>query len=314
MKIAMLFPGYGSQYIGMGKELYDEYSIIRSYFKQASDLLKIDCEKICFSNPDSVYPFEIIGQMKPNLKINTIDTAYFIIYSLACGIYDLLQKNNIAIDVVAGYDTGQYAAIFAGKGFSFSTGLILLKQYAQLYMKLLDSKYDILKVNGLTSTKLPEYLNNLTTIAAYQSRTQHLVSGTKEGIEQLRLKLKGAAGVTLYDEGVGLGLNSHLMDIVAGQFEQYVQKANIAHLSIPLISSVNGKSITDAQDVKQEIIHVINHPIHWDLVIDQLASVDAVVAIGSQANHLDLIKEKQPDKNVITINTPADIQALAKIA
>lgn len=300
MKIAILFPGYGSQHIGMGQDLYLEYPIVRARFQEASDHLGIDFAYLCFSSSD--------------VELKYIDNAYLSIFLLSSSLFDLLQQEGIEATALAGYDTGQYASLYASNGITFLEGLDILKKYAQLYIDLIDEHaYELLRINGLTDTKLPEYLDKRTFIAACLSRTQHLISGTQEGIADLYEKLKRASRATLYHEPLGLGLNSELMNPLLDTFIPYLKEIHFKELTMPLISNVNGKYITNDQQIKEEIIKLINNPLRWDKVVDALVDIDLVIGIGSQAVLLDLVTEKYPNKLNIAINTMQDIDKLKKL-
>lgn len=212
------------------------------YFKTASDYLDVDFKKLCFSSSPQ--------------ELNQIDTAYLSIYLISCITFKILSEHKIKIAYLAGYDTGQFAALFASDVIGFTQGLDLLNKYAQSYMALLkDTPYKIIKINGLTETKLPSFLDNRTAIASYQSRIQHLVSGTEQGITDLRLKLNNASGVTIYDTEIGLGLNSNFMDPVLEQFIPELRKITFNDPSIPLISNVDGSLITSGNSIKKKLLN-----------------------------------------------------------
>lgn len=300
MKIAVLFPGYGSQYVGMGKDFYKDFNSVRSLFKEASDYLDIDVAHVCFSAP---LP-----------ELNKIDKAYLSIFVLGCSFFRVLKDIGIDPCVVAGYDTGQYAAVYAAGGFSFIGGLYLVRNYSECYLQLLQAgSYDIIKVNGFTTTKLSQFLGQRIAIAANQSRTQHLVSGTREGIDDLRQKLMRASKVTMYEEGIGLGLNSHLMDPVVEQFKPYLKRIEFVDLSIPLLSNVNAAHITRGVQMKRELIKVANKRLRWDKVVDKLNDVDCIIGVGAQTNILDLAARKFPDKHIIPMNNIDDLQKIKKL-
>jgi len=299
MKIALIFPGYDSQDPKMSKDLYEHYPVVKKYFKEASDHMKIDFKELCFSS---------------NSELNQIKNAYLSIYVTSCALYALLAEHDIAISYVSGYDTGQYAALCAADAISFTQGLDLLNEYANEYTDLLaHNKYDIIKIYGLTETKLPEFLTKQSTIASYQSRVQHLVSGTLDGIADIRLKLRNASGVTLYDEGVGLGLNSELMNPVVEKFVPTLRKSTFHDLAIPVISNVNGALITQGEVIKEEIIKLINSPLAWDKVVDALSDADLVIGMGPQANLLNLAIEKYPSKFIRSIANAADVEKIQKL-
>lgn len=299
MKIAMLFPGYKSQYIGMGKDLYDEYRVIQEYFEEAYNCLNINFVKLCFASSDQ--------------ELKKIDNAYLSIFLISCAISGLLKENGIEPDAVAGYDTGQLAAIYAAGGITFPDGLYLLKKYATFYLELLEAnKFDLLKVNGLTTTKLEEFLDKRISIGIYQDRTQHIVTGEKEGIEDLQEKLRKASAATLYEKEVGLGLNSQLMDAVVDQINIYLEKVDFKDLKVPLIANTDAKLITKGDKVKDEFIKAINSPVRWDKVLNKLSDYDLIIQVGPGVSIKNLVAEKYSDKQVVTVNTIADLENVKK--
>jgi len=110
MKIALLFPGYGSQFVGMGKELYNDYRIVQEYFEEASNCINTNFVKLCFASSDA--------------ELSKITNAYTSLFLVGSSIYALLKELEIEPDMVAGYNNGEFAAMFAGGCFSFPDGYI----------------------------------------------------------------------------------------------------------------------------------------------------------------------------------------------
>lgn len=116
MKIIMLFPGYGSQYIGMGKEFYDQSRIMQEYFEEAAICLPINFTKLIFSSSDN------------DLKI--LSNAYPAQFLVSICLFKILEQEGIIPTHVAGMDIGAYAALFAARGISFPDALYLLSKLA----------------------------------------------------------------------------------------------------------------------------------------------------------------------------------------
>src|SRR5262245_26836049 len=121
MKIALLFPGYGSQFVGMGKELYDEYRIVQEYFEEASNCLNVNFVKLCFASSD--------------VELGKMVNAYTSLFLIGASVYAVLKESGIEVDIVAGYNNGENAALFAAHCFSLPDGLYLLNKFCSFYQE-----------------------------------------------------------------------------------------------------------------------------------------------------------------------------------
>src|SRR3990170_5846802 len=141
MKIALLFPGYGSQFVGMGKELYDEYRIVQEYFEEASNCLNTNFVKLCFASSD--------------VELGKMGNAYTSLFLVGSATYAVLKEHGIEPDVVAGYNNGESAALFAAGCFSLPDGLYLLNKFCSFYQEIVDEmEVDVLHVTGIATAQL----------------------------------------------------------------------------------------------------------------------------------------------------------------
>src|ERR1700679_1827025 len=123
MKIMMLFPGYESQFVGIGKELYDQHRLMQEYFEEASSCLNLNFVKLCFASSDS--------------ELSKIQNSYPILFLLSTAVAALLKQEGIRPDVCVGYCDGQMSALSAGGGISMPDGLYFFSKYAAFYQELL---------------------------------------------------------------------------------------------------------------------------------------------------------------------------------
>jgi len=121
MKVALLFPGYGSQYVGMGKEVYDEYRIVQEYFEEASNCLNVNFVKLCFASSDT--------------EIGVAASAYTSIFLVSSALYAIIKQEGIVPALVAGYNIGEYSSLFAAGSITFPDGLYLLNKLALFHQE-----------------------------------------------------------------------------------------------------------------------------------------------------------------------------------
>jgi len=305
MKIAMLFPGYGSQFVGMGKELYDDSRIMQEYFDQASHCLDTNFVKLAFASSDA--------------ELARVTNAYTAIFLVSAAISALLKEHGIKPDVVAGYNLGEYAAILAAGGLSLPDGLYLLNKLATLYDTFLQhNKLSVLHVTGVNKKQIENMCiqasNEATQVypAIHVSTKNHFVAGHTEAIERIRELLMKTDNAGLEAANIEIGLHSPLMDEVISNFKMYLEKVDFKDLNVPLMTGVGGRTLERGQKIKDLIITHINSPLVWNKVLDKLVDYDLFIEVGPGDKLTKMVKEKYPDKLVVSINKWSDLEELKK--
>ena len=303
MKKAILFPGYGSQFVGMAKELYDESRIMQEYFEEAANCLDTNFVKLCFASSDA--------------DITQAPAAYTSTFLVSCSIYSLIKDRGIVADLVAGYNTGEYAALYASGSITFPDGLYLLNKLAQQYQAFLETADVVtIGVDGLSADELQKICKKISKknaqviIGIYQTDTLHIVSGHRVAIDELRIQLCEQEKVRCTHPGLQVGLHSSLMDPVIEQFKMYLEKVDFRDPVIPCMDS-QARLLATGEQVKENVIDSIHMPIYWNRVLDSLAGYDMIIQVGPGDQLTALAKEKYPDKLIITVQTKQDLEELA---
>ncbi len=305
MKIALLFPGYGSQYVGMGKELHDQSRIMQEYFEEAGNCLSMNFTKLAFASSE--------------LDLGSMSNAYTTEFLVSASIWAVLKNEGIVPNVVAGYNLGAYAALFAAGGISFPDGLYLLNKFAQLYQEALMGMpaVEIIRVKGIDTKMLEKQCaqvskqNEMAAVALILRADDHIVTGTSIGVEALKENL--GKDVEIHELPREVGLHSSLLDGIVDTFSMYLEKVDFKDLPVALADSISGRRITSGQHAKQLIIDLINKPIHWYSTMQALADNDLIVQIGPGTDLIELFAQEYPDKKVLAINQPADVEELKSI-
>lgn len=292
-KIAFVFPGQGSQVVGMGADLYQNHPAAREVFEEADDTLGFSISNLCFNGPK-----EKLGQ-----TINTqpaIMTASF-----ACLRAIIESGLDIEPSFVAGHSVGEYTALTAVDALKFSDGLRLVQERARLMHEAgLKSPGGMVAVIGLDMVSLEEICQETgTQIANINSPGQIVVSGTNNGLAWMMdlAKARGAKKVIRLD--VSGGFHSFLMEPVTGELAKVVSQIDFSHPRIPVVANVTACPVLTAEEAKTGIIKQICGCVRWQPSIEYMIGqgVDTFVEIGPGQVLSGLIKRINRNVNVINV-------------
>lgn len=307
MKIGMLFPGYGSQFVGMCKELYDSSRLIQEYFEEAANCLNSNVVKLCFASSDA--------------ELSKMSQAYPAIFLVSSSIVALLKQEGIEPHVVAGFNTGEFAALFAAQAMSFPDGLYMLSKYAQSYQELLDELKDVEleRVSGISTEMLETLCKQIRDtgaavhVALHESETDHVVSGFAPALERLNETLADYKGAKWKKVSPEVGLHSPLMDPVVGRLTMYLEKVDFHDAAASVICCTSGSSIATKDDVRSQLVAHLNNCVLWPQVLEQFESCDCILEIAPGDSLRSYVQACYPNKQIITVNKPEDIEIVKSV-
>ena len=304
---SLVFPGQGSQTIGMGKDFFENYDLVRNLFNQADDALGINLSKIILEGPKD----------ELDLTINTQPAIFLISYS----IFQVMKKEfNMDLDnakYFAGHSLGEYSALCAANYLSFSDTIKLLKIRGDAMqnavpkgeggmLAVLGSKVEIIE------DLLSENKNNfIAQIANDNSEGQIVLSGRNSDIEKLIkvLKSKNVKNIKL---PVSAPFHCQLMSNATKIMRNEIQKLNFENSKIKLISNVTAKEISNKDELKLLLVNQIENRVRWrESVINMIKNgVNHFIEIGPGKVLSGLIKRIDKNIKINTINNENDIKDL----
>ncbi len=304
---SLVFPGQGSQTIGMGKDFFENYDLVRNLFNQADDALGINLSKIILEGPKD----------ELDLTINTQPAIFLISYS----IFQVMKKEfKIDLDnakYFAGHSLGEYSALCAAEYLSFSDTIKLLKTRGEAMqnavpkgeggmLAVLGSKVEI--IEDLLSENKNDFIAQ---IANDNSEGQIVLSGRNSDIEKLIevLKSKNVKNIKL---PVSAPFHCQLMNNATKIMRNEIQKLNFENSKIKLISNVTAKEISNKDELKLLLINQIENRVRWrESVINMIKNgVNHFIEIGPGKVLSGLIKRIDKNIKINTINNENDIKDL----
>ena len=304
---SLVFPGQGSQKIGMGKDFFENYDLVKDLFKEADESLGISISKIILEGPKD----------ELDLTINTQPAIFLISHS----IFQVMKKEfNLDIDnakYFAGHSLGEYSALCAANYLSFSDTIKLLKIRGEAMQNAVPKgEGDMLAVLGskveIIEDLLRENKNNfIVQIANDNSEGQIVLSGRTRDIEKLIqvLKSKNVKNIKL---PVSAPFHCQLMKNATEIMRNEIQKLDFQESKNKLISNVTAKEILNKEELKMLLINQIENRVRWRESVDHMISngVNHFIEIGPGKVLTGLIKRIDKNVKTNTINSESDIKDL----
>jgi [acyl-carrier-protein] S-malonyltransferase len=260
MKTAWVFPGQGSQSIGMGVDLL-EIDTARATFDRAAEILGWSVTEICQND---------------EAKLNATRFTQPCLYVVECILVDLLKARGFTADVVAGHSLGEYVALYAAGVFDFETGLQLVKDRAVLMDLASGGKMTALL--GFDREQLTTAIAETegVVLANDNSIAQVVISGTAEGVAELLTKIKVKRAIPLNVSGA---FHSPLMATAATEFSKLLAPVTFHDAQIPVLSNVSPIATTNGTELKAHLDRQITGSVRWLEISLELAKMGVELSI-----------------------------------
>jgi [acyl-carrier-protein] S-malonyltransferase len=282
---AYVFPGQGAQFVGMGKNLYEESELAKSMFEQANEILGFRITDLMFSGTDE------------DLRQTKVTQPAIFLHSV---ILAATLGDDFKPDMVAGHSLGEFSALVAAKALSFEDGLKLVYARAMAMQKACEAEPSTMAaIIGLDDESVEKVLAGIDEIvvpANYNTAGQLVISGSVKGIEIACEKLKEAGAKRALPLKVGGAFHSPLMEPARLELAGAINAAVFNAPICPVYQNVNAKPSTDPAIIKENLIAQLTSPVRWTQTAKNMIADGArtFVEVGPGTVLQGLVKKADP--------------------
>lgn len=298
-KVAFLFPGQGSQAVGMGKDLYENYEAAKNVFDTADSTLGKSVSTICFEGPEE------------DLK-QTVNTQPSIVTMSIAAMEALKSQVKIEANYVAGHSLGEYCAMYAAGVMSLENTLKAIQKRADLMgatkggsmAAVLNASEEVLKA-GLEEGSKVGYVD----VANYNSPAQVVITGADDAVKATSDYLLANGVRRVVPLAVSGAFHSKFMEEAGKEFATFIADFELNDASIPVVTNVDAEATTSAEDFRAKMPKQIYSSVHWTQTIQKMVEdgVDTFIEIGPGKVLAGLNKKIAPEATVYNVFDKASL-------
>ncbi|MCK9276337.1 MAG: ACP S-malonyltransferase [Syntrophales bacterium] len=305
--LGIVFPGQGTQYVGMGKELYEKFDVARNVFSEAGEILKCDIARLCFEGPREALDMTENTQ----LAVLTVDLAAYKVFE---------ERIALTPKISAGHSLGEYAALAASGAFSFADAFLIVRSRSCFMQEAVPpGKGAIAALIGIR----PDIVEDLCHTAQlsgetvepanYNGPAQIVISGTSSGVQKIIAEAKKNGAKRAVILPISIPCHSHMLTEAAARLEKELSSLIIKPCTIPVISNYNPDMLHSETHTRELLARQLNSPVRWQETIEVMekAGADTIIEIGPGKTLSALIKRISPNFRTLNIE---DLDSLDKAA
>ncbi len=295
MKIGFLFPGQGSQTLGMGKDLYDQYEEAKKVYDRVSEITGVDIKKISFEGPEEV--------------LNETKNTQLAILTESLAILEVLKKNNIVSDMSAGLSLGEYTALIEDNIFDFEDGIKLVQKRGEIMQNYIpQGNWKMAAILGLDENSVieacKEVKEGFVVPANFNTIGQIVISGDEKAVIKAGeiAKEKGAKKVSVLNTAGPF--HTAKLDKCSEKLKEELQKTNINKKDSKVVKNIDGKQYTASDDVVDVLSRHIMNPVKFteDLKAMYEEGIRTFIEIGPGKTLSGFVKRMKFEEEIKIMN------------
>lgn len=301
MRIGLLFPGQGSQCLGMGKDIYDDYETYRNVVKQVNEYTGLNLEEITYNSSE-----EILNQTK-NTQIA--------ILTMSLGILEILKENKVNAEASLGLSLGEYGALIFGQILSLEDGTKIVKRRGEIMQDLCpEGDWAMAAVLGLdkeaVNAACNEVKNGFIAVANYNCPGQIVISGERKALEEVSEILKEKGAKRVIELNTAGPFHTKMLEKASLKLREELENVEVKNSKYTVIKNIDGKQYDNETDVRDVLSKHITNPVRFEDGIKEMIDmgIDTFVEIGPGKTLTGFVKKIDRFAKVININSSESLK------
>jgi [acyl-carrier-protein] S-malonyltransferase len=302
MTTAFVFPGQGSQYVGMGKEIHENFTEAREIFKEASEALGYDVANLCFNGPAE--------------ELNKTFRTQPCILTVSIALYRVLSSKGMKPSVVAGHSLGEYSALVASEVLLFRDAVKLTEKRGQFMQDAVPEGRGLMAaILGLERNKVDDLCKSLqsgyASPANYNCPGQVVIAGEKSAVEEAINLSEEAGAKRAVPLSVSVPSHCSLMAEASRRLAELLDEIEFKNPVVPIVNNADAMFLDDIESIKASLVRQLNMPLLWEDSIIAIADsgINNFIEVGPGKVLSGLIKRIVPEVKVLNVE---DLKSLEK--
>lgn len=296
-KTAIIFPGQGSQYAGMGKDFYDTYEEAKKVYQLAGEVSGLDMEELCFTEND---------------RLNITEYTQIAMLATEVAILKVLESKGVRADITAGLSLGEYGALAAADVMDLKDLFYIIRKRGIFMQEAYPEGGAMTAVLGLDNDKVEEICRQtqgIVTIANYNCPGQVVITGEETAVTEAAKALSAAGAKRCVQLKVSGPFHSQLLKGAGDRLEKELYGITLRKPSIPYISNVDALDVTETAPVKTLLKNQVSNSVCWQQTIEKMIAggVDTFIEIGPGKTLSGFMKKINKDVKCLNIDKLSDM-------